>query len=129
MDISPVEIRVQTLSELNDYLNDSIKKEVKKQLENLLHRISQGEGLPFDLIKEKYGNLAEGDESTLQKPKKKKIDSINKCQARVSAGDRCSRRCKLPERFCGGHINSRPYGIISLSDTEDSSLSESRISE
>lgn len=122
MDMSQVEIRVPSLSELNDHITEAIKKEVKKHVENLLHRIAQGESLNFDIIKEKYGiNTDVNISSEALKIKKKKLNTIDKCQARVSAGDRCSRKCKHPDVYCGGHINSRPYGTISKdSDSEHS---------
>ena len=121
--MSQVEIRVPSLSELNDHISEAIKKEVKKHVENLLHRISQGESLNFDIIKEKYGmNTDVNISSQALKIKKKKINSIDNCQARVSAGDRCSRKCKHPDVYCGGHINSRPYGIISEDSDSDNSV-------
>ena len=123
--MAQVEIRVPSLSELNEHISEAIKKEVKKHADNLLHRIAQGENLNFDLIKEKYGALSDINISSQSlKIKKKKINSIDKCQARVSAGDRCSRKCKHPDIFCGGHINSRPYGVISQDSQSESEDSE-----
>ena len=117
MDISPVEIRVQTLSELNEYIAEAIKKQVKKHTEDLLHRVSHGENLSYEGLKEKYGHILE-ENALIKLPKKKRVDSADKCQACISSGDRCSRKCKGPEKFCGGHLNSRPYGVIALKDSD-----------
>lgn len=112
MDISQVEARIPSLSDLNTQISECIRREVRKQLEGLLHHLAQGENLSIDYLKDKYLHLTEVDGLTVTKQSKKKISCDEQCRARVSTGKRCSRRCKQPETYCGGHINSRPYGEI-----------------
>ena len=112
MDISQFEVRIPTLSELNAHIADAIKKEVRKQMELLLLRIAQGEDIPIDTLKERYMQVSDIDTSVVNKPPKKQIDAADQCHAKVSTGSQCSRRCKQPSEYCGGHVNSRPYGVI-----------------
>ncbi len=113
MDISQFEVRIPSLSDLNAHISESIKKEVRKQMENLLHRISQGEDMPVEYLKERYMQVTDIDASSVvHKQPKKKISAADQCKAKVSTGVQCSRRCKQPDMFCGGHLNSRPYGEV-----------------
>jgi hypothetical protein len=121
MDISQVEVRIPSLSELNTQISECIRKEVRKQLEGLLHHLAQGENLSIDYLKDKYLHLTEVDQITVTKQTKKKISCDEQCRARVSTNKRCSRRCKQPATYCGGHINSRPYGELEEDDEESDS--------
>ncbi len=113
MDISQFEVRIPSLSELNTHITESIKKEVRKQMEHLLHRISQGEDMPIEYLREHYMQVTDIDASTVvHKQSKKKISAADQCHAKVSTGAQCSRRSKQPDKFCGGHLNSRPYGEV-----------------
>ncbi len=114
MDISQLEVRIPSISDLNQHISDCIKKEVRKQMEAFLHRIAKEEDLSFDVLKEKYmksssSSSSAADHSTAEPLKKIKEDEL--CKARVSTGKRCSRRCKGTD-YCGGHLNARPYGEI-----------------
>jgi hypothetical protein len=113
MDLTQIEVRIPSLSDINDVITDSCKKEVRKHLENILHMIAQGEDLPIDYLKERY--LSDVDIKTTLATTKKRITTDEQCRAKVSTGKRCSRRCKQPDTYCGGHLHSRPYGEI----TED----------
>ncbi len=112
MDISQFEVRLPTLSELNAHISDAIKKEVRKQMELLLLRIAQGEDLPIDTLKDRYLQVSDIDTTMVNKQPKKQISADEQCSAKVSTGSQCSRRCKKPSEYCGGHVNSRPYGVI-----------------
>jgi hypothetical protein len=112
MDISQFEVRIPSLSELNTHIADTIKKEVRKQMELLIMRIAQGEDLSLDKLKERYLSVSDIDTSVVHKQEKKTINAEDQCRAKVSTGAQCSRRCKNPSEYCGGHINSRPYGVI-----------------
>ena len=121
MDISQLEVRIPSISELNQHISDCIKKEVRKQMEAFLHRLAKEEDLSFDTLKEKYiksdhsltSALASSSSSASASTSviKKKITDEEQCKARVSTGNRCSRRCKGVS-YCGGHINARPYGEV-----------------
>jgi hypothetical protein len=123
MDISQVEVRIPSLSDLNAQISECIRKEVRKQMESLLHHLAQGENLSIDYLKEKYLRLTDVENVSVSKQAKKKINGDEQCRARVSTGKRCSRRCKQPDVYCGGHINSRPYGETEEAD-EDSESEE-----
>jgi hypothetical protein len=116
MDISQFEVRIPSISDLNQHIAECIKKEVHKQMDAFLHRVAQGEDLSFDTLKEKYMKVQShfsGDmDSNSAKDPKKKITDEEQCRARVSTGKRCSRRCKGKDTYCGGHINARPYGEL-----------------
>ena len=115
MDISQVEVRIPSIVDLNQNISDCIKTEVRKQMETLLHRIAQGEDLSFDTLKEKYMKTTSSSSTHACTPTtsiKKQIQDEEQCRARVSTGNRCSRRCKNSDSYCGGHINARPYGEI-----------------
>jgi hypothetical protein len=54
-------------------------------------------------------------ESILKTPptrKKNKVDPIELCHARKQDGERCTRRKKQGDKFCGKHINNRRYGCF-----------------
>ena len=123
MDISQVEVRIPSLSDLNTQISECVRKEVRKQLEGLLHHLAQGENLSIDYLKDKYLRLTEVESLAVTKQSKKKISCDEQCRARVSTGKRCSRRCKQPDTYCGGHINSRPYGEIEEADASAESSS------
>lgn len=113
MDISQLEVRIPSVSELNQHIADSIKKEVRKQMEAFLHRLAKEEDLSFDTLKEKYlkSSAATDQQTAATSEPVKKIKEDEQCKARVSTGNRCSRRCKGMS-YCGGHLNARPYGEI-----------------
>jgi hypothetical protein len=117
MDISQFEVRIPSLSDLNTHISESIKIEVRKQMESLLHRIAQGESIPVEYLKEHYMQVSDIDSSSVvHKQPKKKICSSDQCKAKVSTGAQCSRRSKQPDMYCGGHLNSRPYGEVDVVD-------------
>jgi hypothetical protein len=119
MDISQFEVRIPSISDLNQHITECIKKEVNKQMDAFLYRVAQGEDLSFDTLKDKYMKSAQSSahfttdmDSATTKDSKKKITDEEQCRARVSTGKRCSRRCKGKDTYCGGHINARPYGEL-----------------
>jgi hypothetical protein len=112
MDISQFEVRVPTISDLNQQISECIKKEVRKQIDSFLHRVAQGEDMSYDMLKDKYLKSTEIDTVSISKEPKKRINDEEQCHARVSTGKRCSRRCKGSDDYCGGHLNARPYGQI-----------------
>ena len=116
MDISQFEVRIPSLSDLNTHISESIKIEVRKQMESLLHRIAQGESIPVEYLKEHYMQVSDIDSSVVHKQPKKKICASDQCKAKVSTGAQCSRRSKQPDIYCGGHLNSRPYGEVDVVD-------------
>ena len=48
---------------------------------------------------------------SLSKKTRRKIESHERCCAKTSKGDRCTRKRKTT-RYCGSHLHSRPYGEI-----------------
>ncbi len=125
MDISQVEVRIPSITDLNQHISDTIKKEVRKQMEAFLRKVAQGEDLSFDKLKDKYmssvagsgaGVPGSGEAELSATTSKKKISEDEMCRARVSTGKRCSRRCRLPDIYCGGHLNARPYGEVNKID-------------
>ncbi len=108
MDISPLEVRIPSISDLNQHISDCIKKEVRKHVDAFVHRVAQGEDLSYDVLKDKYLKFTDSD--AVEFVTKKRIQEEEQCLARVSSGKRCSRRCKDGKKYCGGHFNTRPYG-------------------
>ena len=106
-----IEIRIPSITQLNGHITEIIKKEVKNQIEDILYRISKGEDIPLEHLKAYVPDINDVCGTNI-KPVKRKIDQKEQCQAKVNNGDRCSRRCKPPHVYCGGHTNSRPYGQI-----------------
>ena len=117
-----MEIRLPPLADLNLKINQTIKKEVKKNLELILYRISKDEGLSLEGLIAKYMHIEDNGAPVLTKTSKKPILDEEQCAAKVSNGDRCSRRTKGDNKYCGGHLNSRPYGEIKSTGDLSSSL-------
>lgn len=128
MDIGELELRIPTVSEINEQIVEFTKEYVKKKVSEVLTEISADENLPRDKLmmyvrKIKFEDIS----STINAAKRprKKVESKERCRAKTSKGDRCTRKRKELLVFCGSHESSRPYGEVAESDDEtDTSLVE-----
>lgn len=134
MDYSQSVVRLPTLCDINDHLTECIKEQVKKQVALLMIRIAKGEDLSIDYLREKYEDNTDNMSSIcIPRKPRKTVPHIERCMARIAGGKRCSRRRRGEAAFyCGGHVNTRPYGDfnedeldpISENDHEPESISE-----
>ena len=113
MDIGEIELRLPTVTDVNDQLVEFIKDYVKKKTSNVLVKISQQENLPRDKLMCYVHEIDFEDVSTSINTKRprKKVDNKDRCLAKTSKGCQCTRKRKT-SNYCGSHENSRPYGEI-----------------
>jgi len=93
---------------VNDYIQ-SFKKDVCSKIEN------DGFENKNDLVKYiyDYDNFKLATEDINKKQRNKTtICSSERCQAKRSIGEQCSRRRKGPSKFCGTHEKGQPHGVI-----------------
>ena len=111
MDIGEIEARLPSITDINDQLVDFVKDYVCKKTSSILVRIAQNENLPRDKLISYIHEIDFDDisHSIVTKKPRKVIDTKDRCFAKTSKGDQCTRK-KRHEHFCGSHQNSRPYG-------------------
>jgi hypothetical protein len=62
------------------------------------------------------------DDFVKRKRVKNSIPNVNRCIAKRSNGEQCTRRRKLDCEFCGTHANGAPHGVVTYSyDTKSDS--------
>jgi hypothetical protein len=113
MDIGEIELRLPTVTDINDQLVEFVKDYVMKKTSNVLVKISQQENLPRDRLMQYVHNIDFEDISTSVNTKRprKKVDVKDRCLAKTSKGCQCTRKRKN-DLYCGSHENSRPYGEV-----------------
>ena len=114
MDVGELELRLPTVSEINEQMVEFIKDYVLRKSVDLLTRVSVDEHLPCDKLMAYLQDMDFDDiASTISSSRKprKQISSEDRCCAKTSKGERCTRKRKT-DRYCGSHCNSRPYGEI-----------------
>ncbi len=95
-------------NKVNDYIQ-SFKKDMCSKIEN------DGFENKNDLVKYiyDYDNFKLATEDINKKQRNKTtICSSERCQAKRSIGEQCSRRRKGPCKFCGTHEKGQPHGVI-----------------
>lgn len=115
MDIGEIELRIPTVSEINEQMVEFTKEYVRQKVSEVLTELSVDEQLPRDRLM-RYIHTINFDDISLtinsMKRPRKKIDTRERCQAKTSKGDQCTRKRKDLVQFCGSHESSRPYGEI-----------------
>lgn len=116
MDIGEIEARLPTVSDINEQLVECIKDYTKKKVCDILIHISSEQNLPRDVLMN-YVHTLDFDDitSTISSTKRirKHVESNERCRAKTSKGEQCTRKRKEKEgHYCGSHINSRPYGEV-----------------
>jgi len=105
---------------INKELNNLVINTVKARVKFILSDLSEHYGLPQNELLSRYMTDAikiESDEQgNLSKKVKKQIPIEERCLAKISNGELCSRRHRPGQKFCGGHLDSRPNGEMSLDD-------------
>jgi hypothetical protein len=117
MDIGELELRLPTVSEMNEQMLDFIKEYVLRKAVELVNIISADENLPRDKLMEYIQQIDLEDITTISVERKprRQIGSEDRCCAKTSKGERCTRKRKSGS-YCGSHCNSRPYGVIEHED-------------
>jgi hypothetical protein len=125
MEIGELELRIPTVSEINEQMVEFTKEYVRQKVSEVVTEISSDENLPRDklMMYVRKINFDDISSTIFSKKPRKKIESEDRCRAKTSKGDRCTRKRKNPILFCGSHETSRPYGEI---DSEKTSLSKER---
>lgn len=115
MDIGELELRIPTVSEINEHMVEFTKEYVKLKIAEILTEISADENLPRDKLMLYIRKINFDDISstvnTVKRPRKK-IDSKDRCKAKTSKGDQCTRKRRDDMLYCGSHETSRPYGEV-----------------
>jgi hypothetical protein len=121
MDIGELELRIPTVSEINDQLVDFIKEYTKQKVADILTEISSDEQLPRDKLMLYIRKLNFDDLATISNVKKprKSICTKDRCHAKTSKGERCTRKRKDELPYCGSHESSRPYGEVDEDSQQD----------
>lgn len=128
MDIGELELRIPTVSEINEQIVEFIKEYVRQKVSEILTEVASVENLPRDKLMLYVRRINFDDvSSTINSVKRprKKVESGDRCCAKTSKGDRCTRKRKDLLLFCGSHETSRPYGEIDSGDESDTSSIES----
>lgn len=122
MEVGEIPASLPSLTKINKELQRLIKVNVEQNLRTILldiadkYRLSKNELMQNYLSDDKIV-IKEDESSKTTKRKRKKIPLYERCTARTSSGDQCSRRKKKESEFCGSHSNSRNFGIIKISAT------------
>lgn len=123
MDIGELELRVPTVTEINEQLVEFVKEYVRKKASETLTQIASDENLPRDRLMTYIRKINFDDITStivaIKKPRKT-VESKERCRARTSKGDRCTRKRKDMLLFCGSHETSLPYGQV---DSDEESMS------
>lgn len=130
MDIGELELRIPTVSEINEQMVEFVKEYVKQKVADILTEVASDENLPRDKLMMYVRKINFDDiSSTINSVKRprKKVDSYDRCRAKTSKGDRCTRKRKDTLLFCGSHETSRSYGEIDSDDESESINTESPI--
>lgn len=128
MDYGQSVIRLPTLSQFNENLQPSLNEHIKKKNMQLLTAIADGENLSIRYLLEKYGGFIDTEQNinVTQRKQRKIVPGKERCMAKKHDGERCTRRRKQIDGesnlYCGGHINSRPYGQFEQSQIDDEEL-------
>lgn len=121
MDIGELELRIPTVSEINENMVEFTKDYVKQKIAEILTLISADENIPRDRLMLYIRKINFDDISstvnTVKRPRKK-IDPKDRCRANTSKGDQCTRKRRDDLLYCGSHETSRPYGEIEHGDSE-----------
>lgn len=122
MDIGELQLRLPTVSEINEQLVEFTKEYVKQKVSEIITEISANENLPRDKLMLYIRRINFDDisstVSSVKRPRKK-LDSKHRCRALTSKRDRCTRKRKDDLLYCGSHESSRPNGEISDNDDDD----------
>lgn len=112
MDIGELELRIPTVSEINEQLVEFIKEYTKQKVADILTEVASSEQLPRDKLMMYIRKLNFDDLVTLNGLKKtrKVLSTKDRCFAKTSKGERCTRKRKDDLPYCGSHESSRPYG-------------------
>lgn len=92
-------------------------KQLVQQVEDLKKRIINEYDIPCELKEFLSKHKLDISEKTKQKRAKNVIPLENRCEARKSNNERCTRRKKDGTLFCGTHIKGTPHGRISDTTT------------
>ena len=115
MDIGEIELRIPTISDINEQMVEFTKEYVRKKISEVLTELSVDEQLPRDQLMRYIHNINFDDISltinSMKRPRKK-VDTRERCRAQTSKGERCTRKRKDMLEFCGSHESSRPYGEV-----------------
>lgn len=127
MDIGELQLRLPTVSEINEQLVEFTKEYVKQKVSEIITEISASENLPRDKLMLYIRRINFDDisstVSSVKRPRKK-VDSKHRCRALTSKRDRCTRKRKDSLLYCGSHESSRPNGEISDDDDEDGDVTD-----
>lgn len=88
----------------------AVSRSFRKAQINLLYKVGNYAGFDEEMIQEMINELLDSNEGP--RSKNRDIADEELCSARTASMDRCSRRKKPNEKFCGHHTKSQPFGTI-----------------
>jgi|APSaa5957512493_1039668.scaffolds.fasta_scaffold34949_2 hypothetical protein len=88
----------------------AVSRSFRKSQINLLYKVGNYVGFDEEMIQEMILELLDSNEGP--RSKNRDISDEELCAARTASMDRCSRRKKPNEKFCGHHTKSQPFGTI-----------------
>ena len=120
MDIGEIEVRIPSVSDINDQITEFVKDYVCKKTSSVLIKVSQEHNLPRDKLMSYIHQIEFDDISTTLSAKRprKKVETKDRCLAKTSKGGQCTRKRKT-DYYCGSHENSRPYGLFCIPVPEE----------
>jgi hypothetical protein len=115
MEVGQIPVSLPSLTKINKELKTLIETNTKHYLKEILSEIADKYQLSRnELFLDYLSNLSI--ETTKAGPKKRikrKIPIKDRCHALTFTNNQCSRKRKDDNLFCGSHINSRNFGVIS----------------
>lgn len=123
MEIGEIPVSLPSLVKINDELNQLVIETTKNELREILADISEKYGIAKNDLYSRYMNrdVTINTETTISRNKRsrKNIAHEERCLAKISNGNQCSRRHKGDNSlYCGSHLTSRPFGEFKPMDSE-----------
>lgn len=105
---------------VND-LKDGVVNQINMIKDSTMDVETQYETLISYIMNYKVLNLQKEDFNK-RKRNKNVVNECEKCKAKRSNGEQCSRRRRDGFEFCGTHCKGTPYGIIGVDDLSSSAV-------
>jgi hypothetical protein len=107
-DVGEKPVSLPSLVKIREELMKLIEDNTRAQLLEVLSDISENYGIARNELVQKY----------LTVQTKSGIKSISDlCIAKVASGKQCSRRHREDSVFCGSHVDTQPFGVVSTDST------------
>jgi hypothetical protein len=109
-----------------DYI-DTLKSNIKKHIENIENMTFTQKSELLQFIYDFDTLKIEKEDFAKRKRSKSVVPFYNRCTAKKSSGEQCTRKKKCGSDFCGTHDKNRPHGEISECDEQEPILKKVEI--